>query len=239
MSPNSDDSLGNLVNDVQAMTLELPATTAVLNINELLHLILAEVPCEYRVNLRRVSKAWSQALSKLGFVLEPVQIAFQHMHPNWDGCIPEYALGDYLHIDVNETVFDKHPRKSRRSCIGNLPDRLYCSNEDSDGSVPLQTHSQANRFATNPPISTVALVTHAHNYLRYETLAILRIRDGIRVRDLKKHLAKLGRDWPGVYCTARFLERKGIDWTCLHGGTSEEREERYLHALQAKKALRT
>lgn len=90
---------------------------------------------------------------------------------------------------------------------------MCCSNEDSDGSVPLRTYSQANSFVTNPLISTVALVKHSHSYFCYETLAVLRIKDGIRVRDLKKCLAKLSRDWHGAYCTARFLERKVIDWT--------------------------
>lgn len=82
MSATCDDSLGSLANDVRAMKLELPATTSVLNTNELLHLILTEVPFEHRVNLRRVSRVWSKAVSKVGFVLEPVQIAFPHMHPD-------------------------------------------------------------------------------------------------------------------------------------------------------------
>lgn len=48
------------------------AMDAVMQTNELLHLIIAEVPLEYRTSIRRVSKTWQAAVAKIGYTLQPV-----------------------------------------------------------------------------------------------------------------------------------------------------------------------
>ena len=50
---------------------EAPAVAAVLQTNELLHLILTELPREHRTSIRCVSKAWQAAVEKIGHVFEP------------------------------------------------------------------------------------------------------------------------------------------------------------------------
>jgi hypothetical protein len=52
------------------------ATTAVLDTNELLHLIISAVPREYRTSLHRVSKNWQAAVLKIGHVMEPFDYDF-------------------------------------------------------------------------------------------------------------------------------------------------------------------
>jgi hypothetical protein len=49
---------------------ESPAVAAVLQTNELLHLIIAEVPREHRTSIRRVSKAWKLAVEKIGYAFD-------------------------------------------------------------------------------------------------------------------------------------------------------------------------
>jgi hypothetical protein len=48
------------------------AMDAVMQTNELLHLIVGQVPLEYRNSIRRVVKAWQAAVVKKGYVLQPV-----------------------------------------------------------------------------------------------------------------------------------------------------------------------
>jgi hypothetical protein len=45
---------------------DFEATTAVLNTNELLHMIIAEVPLKYRISI-----IWKAAVTKVGYTLEP------------------------------------------------------------------------------------------------------------------------------------------------------------------------
>lgn len=57
------------VRSAKPQTYKAPAVTAVLQTNELLHLIIAEVPREYRTSLRHVSKSWKAVAEKIGHVL--------------------------------------------------------------------------------------------------------------------------------------------------------------------------
>jgi hypothetical protein len=56
------------------------AATAAFNTNELLHLIIAEVPPEYRIPLLRVSKTWQAAVVKLGYAIERVEGGHDAFH---------------------------------------------------------------------------------------------------------------------------------------------------------------
>jgi len=47
------------------------ATTAVLDTNELLHMIIAEVPLQHRTSLLQISKTWNVAVIKIGYTLQP------------------------------------------------------------------------------------------------------------------------------------------------------------------------
>jgi hypothetical protein len=48
------------------------SSSKVLQTNELLHMIISEVPLEERTSLRRISKQWQAAVVRLGYALEPI-----------------------------------------------------------------------------------------------------------------------------------------------------------------------
>jgi hypothetical protein len=65
--PKPSSSSGASVQEYQ----DFEATTAVLDTNELLHMIIAEVPLKYRPSIRGVSTIWQAAVTKVGYTLEP------------------------------------------------------------------------------------------------------------------------------------------------------------------------
>jgi hypothetical protein len=151
------------------------AVDAVLQTNELLHLIVGEVPLEYRTSIRRVSKAWQATVVKIGHVLQPVA------HNRYNQ--PLYSVSKML------VANGSHPMIScyQKWCTAGftvygfefnpcqLPEDAKITERDSE-------------FLTNPP------VTHAK--LRFtdqeEGIAILRVHGGIRIGDLRECLERMG-----------------------------------------------
>lgn len=95
------------------------ATTAALDTNELLHLIIAEVPREFRVSLRSVSKDRNTTVTKLRYTLGPS--GHQPSPPlataviSWAPCIltprPKFALRGFpgLPMYPSTATFDIDP----------------------------------------------------------------------------------------------------------------------------------
>ena len=67
------DTPPSSIDNANAQPLETPAASAVLQTNELLHLIISEVPREHRTSLRRISKAWKIVIEKAGHAFEPLR----------------------------------------------------------------------------------------------------------------------------------------------------------------------
>jgi hypothetical protein len=67
------------------------ATTAVLDTNELLHMIIAEVPLQHRTSLLQISKTWNAAVIKIGYTLQPS--GYHTDHPSQ--LVPGYSPFDY------------------------------------------------------------------------------------------------------------------------------------------------
>lgn len=91
------------------------AATAVLDTNELLHLIIAEVPHEYRTSLRRISKAWQAAVEKLGHALEPVLPVEDE--GRWTS-MPLYQLGKPLVCNKVNPVIACYTKDTEYDCPG-------------------------------------------------------------------------------------------------------------------------
>jgi hypothetical protein len=84
------DTTSSSIAHAEPQTFE--ATTAVLDTNELLNLIISAVPREYRTSLRRVSKNWQAAVLKIGHVMEPFDYDF-----SLPKIISNYPLGPFMH----------------------------------------------------------------------------------------------------------------------------------------------
>ena len=82
------------------------ATTAVLDTNELLHLIISAVPREHRTSLRRVSKNWQAAVLKIGHVFEPIDY---DVSPYGDDFATEFDYYGYGPVYALENEFALNP----------------------------------------------------------------------------------------------------------------------------------
>ena len=186
------------------------ATTAVLDTNELLHLIISAVPRECRTALRRVSKNWQAAVLKIGHVFEPI-------YHNWYlydfavengfyGLGPTYALED--EFAVNPVL-----RCSSRTYDGVEPDYELGHSVDfvEDFSLAELT-GRKYLFITDPPLSHVMI--HAEVFDRQlvdAQVANLRVRGGIRIEDLLEYFGKLKDSTPMAYKSASFAVRYYFD----------------------------
>jgi hypothetical protein len=85
-----EDTSATLVNSANVQEYEVPAVAAVLQTNELLHLIIAEVPREYRTSIRRVSKTWKLAVEKIGYAFQPLGHALSDIYARRGSSSPLY-----------------------------------------------------------------------------------------------------------------------------------------------------
>jgi hypothetical protein len=164
------------------------ATTAVLDTNELLHMIIAEVPLMNRTSIRGVSKPWKTAVTKIGFTLEPVSHQQRRpdapatRHPDRRDFL-EHRVGlpmlSSVAIFVINPVFlpsNRPPHDGRRG---------YYAGFIPSASEILGVEQQ---FITNPPLTQVFMSTGGGNGAY---AAILRVHGGIRLGDLAEYPKKM------------------------------------------------
>lgn len=106
--------------DAVAASIEKPATTKALNTNELLQLILSKVLHGNRLHIRRVSRAWKNAI---GFQAKPIDVhcRLEQLEESWiQGNIvkiPHYSAD--IDFEINPALADQSkPYKGR---MGVLP----------------------------------------------------------------------------------------------------------------------
>jgi hypothetical protein len=166
------------------------ATTAALDTNELLHLVIAEVPREYRAQLRRVSRAWKAAVEKLGHVIEPLE-------DNGYDNFRTYSDASFYHLTQKRFVCDESNPTIRCqtedttfdcvdyhcSCGGYSYMRFDISFDPDGISGTRRGIEREDEFITNSPISQVH-VAYDQNWLTRPVVVC--VRGGIRVRHLRE-----------------------------------------------------
>jgi hypothetical protein len=177
------------------------ATTAVLDTNELLHLIISAIPREHRTVLRIVSKNWQAAVLRVGHVLEPIyhywSLCDLDVENDNYGLGPVYALEDELALNpVIDCI-------SRTYDDGVEPDyeSSYLVTFIKDFSLA-ELAGRKQEFITDPPLSQLLIASG-----RFEgggtQVAVLCERGGIRIGDLLEYFGRLN-DVAATYKSASF-----------------------------------
>jgi hypothetical protein len=205
------------------------ATTAVLDTNELLHLIISAIPREYRTSLRRVSKNWQAAVLKIGHVFEPFD--YDWYFPDTDlsrSTGPIYSMEKNFIVKHNPVFF------VTGRCVNQMED-----SDDQRYHASIEHHlsfadvaERKNEFITIPPLSQALMSADVPGA---EQFASLRVRTGIQVGDLVEHYRKMKSfDNDQMFRTFRsvsFAVRIYYDWsdcesmdspTMLGGGGEED-----------------
>jgi hypothetical protein len=152
----------------------IPARTAAFATNEILHLILSNVPVKHYVSVRRVSRTWNTVVTKIGYYITPINI--QISATNWPYQYPEYAAT--TPIAFNPIFGRGRPPKPTR------PSREhYGARFQVDCLLYTRTlRKLGDQFLTNPPITHLALT--AFPSVPGGASSMMTVRDGIRLRDL-------------------------------------------------------
>jgi hypothetical protein len=181
------------------------AMDAVMQTNELLHLIIAEVPLKYRTSIRRVSKTWQAAVAKIGYTLQPVAYD-QHDHP-------VYSASKLLVTNKhNNLIFCGSAHNPRTDPLTRLS--FYVSgatNEEGD-----------HEFLTDPPVTHVKL---SSGHIPKTTTAILRVREGITIRDVKECFARMSSTRLHIRMASIAIQRQEDDESNASVGTVSSSEE--------------
>jgi hypothetical protein len=196
----------------QEQTLEAgAAVSAVLGITELLLLIVSAVPFENRISIRRVSKTWHAAVSRVGYTLEPV---------DYGGSTPQYSVESggnmYKMLELNRSSAGLALKKEGRMIFGR---RFYAVKQVSLGLCNAKKlYMHEHEFITDPPITQV-LICEKPNGCGVVASgfagAILRVRGGIRVGDLLECLRKLDPNLTRTKLHAKYYVRFAwqLQWT--------------------------
>jgi hypothetical protein len=170
------------------------ATTAVLDTNELLHLIVSAVPSEHRTALRRVSKNWQAAVLKIGHVFEPIDY---DECPYGDDFARKFDYYGYGPVYALENEFALHPMLRCRSHMHNDgidPDYDWSHLLDFVRDFSLtELTAWRHEFITDPPLSQLMIHAGASEVEVSVNgqVATLRVREGIRFGDLLEYFGKL------------------------------------------------
>jgi hypothetical protein len=215
---NSKPSLTSITtahHQEQEQTLEAgAAVSAVLGITELLLLIVSAVPFENRTSLRRVSKMWHAAVSRVGYTLEPV---------HYGGSTPQYSVesggnmyGYYQTLELNRSPAGLVLKKEGRMIFGRRFDAVKQVSLGLCNAKKLYMHE--HEFITDPPITQV-LIDEKLNRMGVVASgfagAVLRVRGGIRVGDLLECLRKLDPNLTRTKLHAKYYVRFAwqLQWT--------------------------
>lgn len=154
---------------------QVEASSKVLLTNELLQMIITEVPRKDRTSLRRISKTWQGAVVEVGYALEP--ISYERLLFSKEGYLPMYG--------PPRTISKMNPAWPRTYAIGdkNNQDTYFLEYAMSDypPSATAKLAAHAREFVTDPPITQLIVATNSR---KGDTAAILRVRRGIRIGDL-------------------------------------------------------
>jgi hypothetical protein len=188
------------------------AAETVLGIPELLLLIISEVPLNNRTSLRPVSKTWQAAVEMIGHVLEPAGygcwgISFDSF-PSVPGYLVESGGGEFMGLKHNGSsglpLKKVHAYNFHRSDYAAKTVGLGLYNRKK-----LLMHE--NEFITYPPITQVLICAkHTGRWysgIRDRGVASLRVRGGIRIRDLLECLEKLDPTLTRTCLHARYYVR--------------------------------
>lgn len=154
------------------------ARTEVFATTELVYEILSHIPVERLASARRVSKEWNTVVRKLGYYIDPVRVHTKS--PNCPYSYPEYS--DTVTIICNP-LFGRYkkpkPAKPSREhyAIHFQIDTLF---------VGAAMRKHGHQFLTNPPITQLALSVFP--VVPGGANSMLKVRDGIRLRDLAEAL---------------------------------------------------
>lgn len=179
---------------------DLPASTAVFGIAELLNLILRQVPVEHLTALRPVARLWKLTISELNHI-DPISIGHGEKDCKClgdDTCArtPHYTsrfairgnpIFRYTHVyrgvtkdSDNDNNAPKEAAKTIRHYRGITLKSRYDSSE---------LAGSANHFITDPPVTMVSLSNSEIPDLEME--ATLQVPTGIRVYDVHDVLTNM------------------------------------------------
>lgn len=172
--------------DVQTVS-DQPAAAAVLNTNELLQQILSEIPCEHRVNLRRVSKTCNEVVSKAGYAVEPVCVRpSDELYENRTYYPNHLTFRCHPAIDYNfprrDHIIDSMQKRSMMRMLSHNFERFW-----------IREPGIAQEFITNPPITQIGITPYTSVL---PTIGILRVPEGIRLVHLHDTFTRMsGAQW--------------------------------------------
>jgi hypothetical protein len=177
-----EDTSATSAKSANVQEYEAPAVAAVLHTNELLHLIIAEVPREHRNSIRRVSKTWKAAVEKIGHVFAPEGHSLWKYHIQcWWPKSPLYPAN---------VGFQFHPVLVEKEHI------VVCTNTQGQRELHRSIANTFDRtelpkwaglereFDVSPPVTE--LLIRENNY--EET--IVQVSGGIRIGDLMDQINK-------------------------------------------------
>jgi hypothetical protein len=156
------------------------SAAAVLQLPELLHMIIYEVPRKERTSLRRVSKQWQAAVEKIGHVFQPDDIGHGHYH------------NDPIPLYTSQAIFRSNPvfpdslssmdRPANQASPGY---RIECRYLESSRSVPhwvsvAKLKENGHQFVTHPPLTELLVRTGGI----FDPRILLQVDGGIRLKDL-------------------------------------------------------
>jgi hypothetical protein len=152
----------------------------VLQTNELLQMIISEVPRKERTSLRHVSKIWQGAVEKVGYAFEP--ISYGTLIASGEHGLPMYGPPRTT-CKVNWEWRRTHKtRTSSRDAYC-----LWYSDSGDPQSVSARLAGHELEFITDPPITQVVISADEKN----TRAAVLRVCGGIRIGDVAEYCEKV------------------------------------------------
>jgi hypothetical protein len=202
-----EDTTATPVGSAKAQKYEAPAVAAVLQTNELLHLVIGEVPLKHRTSIRRVSKAWQAAVTKIGYTLQPVAQDRTN--------IPIYSSSQSLVVnDANLMISCFQASGCTADSTVYEFQLMPCRPSGFPKIAELE-----GEFLTDPPVTQAKL--KFAGYLVEST--ILSVHGGIRIEDVKKYFERIGlgdRGW-GKHAYISVQRQEDVE----SEGTSSSEEE--------------
>jgi hypothetical protein len=194
MSPSQNNQIARNDSNTTVSTVQTHVRESSKVPNETLDHIFAQVPVEYRVRLRTISKARKNFIDKIGFHVDPVFV--RDTLDNSGDQVPFYPA--HISIRVNPVVDnERHLGVGTYLKCPDLGVRLghyardpwFMQNCQEDHAGIFQHQDE---FITSPPITVIAIGT-----VEAPESSTLRVADGIRVRHLL-HRSKDLTDSSGI-----------------------------------------